>query len=89
MRGASRLPPSPLTVSYDHRACYLPPEQIIKMLLLGAGESGKSTIFKQMKVINKDGYSEKEKKEFVGVVHMNVCQVTAMRRVDHMQLPCS
>jgi len=48
--------------------------KIIKMLLLGAGESGKSTIFKQMKVINKDGYTEKEKKEFIGTVHSNVCQ---------------
>jgi len=49
-------------------------DKITKMLLLGAGESGKSTIFKQMKVINKDGYSDKEKKGFVGVVHMNICQ---------------
>ena len=44
------------------------------MLLLGAGESGKSTIFKQMKVINKNGYTKAELKEFVGVVHMNVVQ---------------
>lgn len=48
--------------------------RIIKMLLLGAGESGKSTIFKQMKVINKNGYSEKERADFTNVVHMNVCQ---------------
>lgn len=48
--------------------------KVIKMLLLGAGESGKSTIFKQMKVINKDGYSKAELKEFVGIVHSNVCQ---------------
>ena len=34
--------------------------KVTKMLLLGAGESGKSTIFKQMKIINKDGYSKKE-----------------------------
>jgi len=47
-------------------------KQIIKMLLLGAGESGKSTIFKQMKVINKNGYSEKERKEFTGIVYSNV-----------------
>ena len=45
--------------------------KIVKMLLLGAGESGKSTIFKQMKIINKDGYSETERKTFVGIVHSN------------------
>lgn len=47
-------------------------KQIIKMLLLGAGESGKSTIFKQMKVINKNGYTEKERKDFTGIVYSNV-----------------
>jgi GTPase SAR1 family protein len=45
--------------------------KVIKMLLLGAGESGKSTIFKQMKIINKDGYSEAERKSFIGIVHSN------------------
>lgn len=62
-------------------------EKPIKMLLLGAGESGKSTIFKQMKVINKDGYSKKELMEFVGIVHSNVCQsmkslVTAFEKLE-------
>jgi len=52
-------------------------KQVIKMLLLGAGESGKSTIFKQMKVINKNGYSEKERKEFTGIVYSNV--ITSMK----------
>ena len=47
-------------------------KKIIKMLLLGAGESGKSTIFKQMKIINKDGYSEKERKEFIGTLLLPV-----------------
>jgi len=45
--------------------------KVIKMLLLGAGESGKSTIFKQMKIINKEGYSEKERQAFLGIVHSN------------------
>ena len=49
------------------------------MLLLGAGESGKSTIFKQMKVINKNGYTEKERKDFIGIIHMNVC--TEMKKM--------
>ncbi len=51
--------------------------QITKLLLLGAGESGKSTIFKQMKVINKNGYNKRELQEFVGIVHSNV--VMSMR----------
>ena len=45
--------------------------KVIKMLLLGAGEAGKSTIFKQMNVINKGGYSEAQRKTFVGIVHSN------------------
>ena len=51
--------------------------KIIKMLLLGAGESGKSTIFKQMKIINKDGYTDKEKKDFISIIHSNV--ITAIK----------
>jgi GTPase SAR1 family protein len=50
--------------------------KVQKMLLLGAGESGKSTIFKQMKVINKDGYSDKEKKTFISIIASNT--ITSM-----------
>jgi len=49
-------------------------KKIIKMLLLGAGESGKSTIFKQMKVINKEGYTNAELKDYVSIIHSNVFQ---------------
>jgi len=45
--------------------------KIIKMLLLGAGESGKSTIFKQMKVINKGGYTDAERAAFKSIVYSN------------------
>jgi hypothetical protein len=34
------------------------------MLLLGAGESGKSTILKQMKLIHEGGYSRDERESF-------------------------
>uniref|UniRef100_A0A452VLL2 Uncharacterized protein n=1 Tax=Ursus maritimus TaxID=29073 RepID=A0A452VLL2_URSMA len=34
--------------------------QVVKLLLLGAEESGKSTTFKQMKIIHEDSYLEEE-----------------------------
>src|SRR4051794_16506538 len=37
----------------------------------GTGESGKSTIVKQMKIIHQDGYSESELKEFIEVMRAN------------------
>ena len=47
-------------------------QSVIKMLLLGAGESGKSTIFKQMKIINKNGYTSEEKAAFKSIIYSNV-----------------
>uniref|UniRef100_A0A8C6QTD8 Guanine nucleotide-binding protein G(K) subunit alpha n=1 Tax=Nannospalax galili TaxID=1026970 RepID=A0A8C6QTD8_NANGA len=46
----------------------------VKLLLLGAGESGKSTIVKQMKIIHEDGYSEEECKQYKVVVYSNTIQ---------------
>lgn len=43
-----------------------------KLLLLGAGESGKSTIFKQMRIINSSGYTSAELRQFRWIIHRNV-----------------
>ncbi|TRZ23854.1 hypothetical protein HGM15179_003245 [Zosterops borbonicus] len=40
----------------------------------GAGESGKSTIVKQMKIIHKDGFTYEERMEFRCIVHSNAVQ---------------
>ncbi|GAB2249974.1 hypothetical protein Droror1_Dr00013333 [Drosera rotundifolia] len=47
---------------------------IQKLLLLGAGESGKSTIFKQIKLLFQTGFQETELKSYVPVIHSNVFQ---------------
>ncbi|XP_039567843.1 guanine nucleotide-binding protein G(t) subunit alpha-2 [Passer montanus] len=46
----------------------------VKLLLLGAGESGKSTIVKQMKIIHQDGYTEEECMEFKSIIYGNILQ---------------
>ncbi|TFK20026.1 heterotrimeric G-protein alpha subunit, GPA3-like protein [Coprinopsis marcescibilis] len=45
-----------------------------KILLLGSGESGKSTIVKQMKIIHKNGFSAQELAEYRPVVYRNVLE---------------
>ena len=47
-------------------------ENTIKILLLGAGESGKSTVVKQMKIIHGDGYSQQELESFTPVIFGNL-----------------
>eukprot|EP00161_Ancyromonas_sigmoides_P023537 TRINITY_DN739_c1_g1_i1.p1 TRINITY_DN739_c1_g1~~TRINITY_DN739_c1_g1_i1.p1 ORF type:complete len:323 (-),score=111.30 TRINITY_DN739_c1_g1_i1:444-1412(-) len=46
----------------------------VKLLLLGTGESGKSTIFKQMKIIHQDGYGKEERVAFTDVIYSNTIQ---------------
>ncbi|XP_022982370.1 guanine nucleotide-binding protein alpha-1 subunit [Cucurbita maxima] len=49
-------------------------KHIQKLLLLGAGESGKSTIFKQIKLLFQTGFDEAELKSYIPVIHANVYQ---------------
>lgn len=44
----------------------------IKLLLLGTGESGKSTFIKQMRIIHGDGYSKSDRQKFIVLVHRNI-----------------
>lgn len=43
-----------------------------KILLLGSGESGKSTIVKQMKIIHQNGYSQEDLLMFRPIIYKNV-----------------
>ena len=56
-----------------------------KILLLGSGESGKSTIVKQMKIIHQNGYSKNELATYTQTVYTNLLEsaqaiVLAMRK---------
>ncbi|XP_073819952.1 guanine nucleotide-binding protein subunit alpha-11-like [Musca autumnalis] len=44
----------------------------IKLLLLGAGESGKSTFIRQMQIIYKDGFSEKTRRAYSLSIKENI-----------------
>ncbi|KAL9653409.1 hypothetical protein ABK040_002045 [Willaertia magna] len=47
---------------------------VIKILLLGSGESGKSTLFKQIKIIENKTFSEDEIKRFSSIIYLNILQ---------------
>ncbi|KAK6200353.1 guanine nucleotide binding protein, alpha subunit [Scheffersomyces amazonensis] len=44
----------------------------VKLLLLGSGESGKSTIVKQMKILHQNGYTPSELQEYKPFVYKNI-----------------
>eukprot|EP01006_Ploeotia_vitrea_P054161 TRINITY_DN67856_c2_g1_i10.p1 TRINITY_DN67856_c2_g1~~TRINITY_DN67856_c2_g1_i10.p1 ORF type:complete len:372 (-),score=238.24 TRINITY_DN67856_c2_g1_i10:153-1268(-) len=55
-----------------------------KLLLLGAGESGKSTLFKQMVSIYGKGFNEEDRAGFKTIIHNNI--ITSMKTVlIHME----
>ncbi|THD25889.1 Guanine nucleotide-binding protein subunit alpha [Fasciola hepatica] len=49
-------------------------ERDAKLLLLGAGESGKSTILKQIKIIHESGYTKEECMQYKPVIYSNTIQ---------------
>lgn len=59
-------------IDKSNRGDYDRNQSQIKLLLLGAGESGKSTVFKQMKILWGKGFSEEERAEYNERVYNNV-----------------
>ncbi|KAI1239928.1 hypothetical protein IHE44_0011367 [Lamprotornis superbus] len=61
----------------------------LKLLLLGTGESGKSTFIKQMRIIHGSGYSDEDKRGFTKLVYQNI--FTAMqamiKAMDTLKIP--
>ncbi|XP_028299324.1 guanine nucleotide-binding protein subunit alpha-11-like isoform X1 [Gouania willdenowi] len=48
----------------------------IKILLLGTGESGKTTFIRQMRIIHGKGYSQDERKDFAKCIYQNIFTAT-------------
>jgi len=64
--------------------------KVIKLLLLGTGESGKSTIFKQMQILYvEEGFTDYEKSTFRHVVRRNVVESmqTLLFGCERFQIP--
>lgn len=53
----------------------------VKLLLLGAGDSGKSTIAKQMKIIHLDGFTDEERLSYKTTIANNI--LTSIRTLIH------
>ena len=58
-----------------------------KILLLGSGEGGKSTIVKQMKIIHQNGYTPEELAKFKHAIYSNLVDsakdvIKAMSKID-------
>ena len=48
--------------------------QQVRMLLLGPGESGKTTIIKQMKILHQGGYTDDERADFRLTIFRNILE---------------
>ncbi|KAH7721960.1 guanine nucleotide-binding protein G(q) subunit alpha-like isoform X3 [Aphelenchoides avenae] len=61
----------------------------LKLLLLGTGESGKSTFIKQMRIIHGNGYSEEDKRQHTRLVYQNVFMAmqAMIRAMETLAIP--
>uniref|UniRef100_A0A8C7GXF8 G protein subunit alpha 13 n=2 Tax=Oncorhynchus TaxID=8016 RepID=A0A8C7GXF8_ONCKI len=56
-------------------------ERLVKILLLGAGESGKSTFLKQMRIIHGQDFDQQDREEFRATIYSNVIKALSMDRL--------
>ncbi|XP_018417182.1 PREDICTED: guanine nucleotide-binding protein subunit alpha-11-like [Nanorana parkeri] len=63
----------------------------LKILLLGTGESGKSTFIKQMRIIHGTGFSVEDRKMYAILVHQNIvtCAKSLVGAMETLQVPYS
>ena len=63
----------------------------VKLLLLGAGESGKSTIVKQMRIIHGAGYNSSDCIQYRRIVYSNTIEslCTILHAMKHLKIEFS
>ncbi|KAM4706847.1 guanine nucleotide-binding protein subunit alpha-14 [Discoglossus pictus] len=63
----------------------------LKLLLLGTGESGKSTFIKQMRIIHGSGYSDEDRRGFTKLVYQNIftAMQSMIRAMDTLRIQYS
>lgn len=75
MCGGSRINEDAIkdqAIGAELRAAKIKEAKIYKLLLLGAGESGKSTVFKQMRILHGCGYSNNDLRFFKPVLQSTI-----------------
>ncbi|VDK56694.1 unnamed protein product [Anisakis simplex] len=64
-------------------------QKVVKLLLLGAGECGKSTVLKQMRILHTHGFTEEEMLQQKAVIYNNTVQAMAslLRGMKTLNIP--
>jgi len=64
-------------------------ESVIKLLFLGAGGSGKTTLFKQLQYIHGDGFSQRDRKQFRLQIFEQIMEYMKLmvKKIDEHDLP--
>lgn len=60
----------------------------LSYVVLGTGESGKSTFIKQMRIIHGSGYSDDDKRGFIKLVYQNIFMAmnSMIRAMDSLKI---